>query len=360
MAVNNTVSTKEYKLTGTGTSRLFPITFEYTTDSSGNAENIHCQFATKGDDGTYSYSEEIAQGMASDQFQVDHGNVKYIDDESNLGQNNYIVIYRSTPPSQLTDFIDNGSYSLEDIEKALDKLTFLIQERTGTPSGTYINIGVSLFFANLLQLVAKKDVLETLFTWTDIAVADQPVLAGKIRSAIDALSANLSQTVDGTKTFLQPPVVPTPTSATHATNKDYVDTQISSHIIDTAHLKQTSGAQAVTTATMRDSAVTTAKIANSNVTTANLADGNVTTGKIADNAVTLTKMRRGSDNVSVTIASGDNYYGNWYNGGNKIPYYVIGGGEVTWQIATLSTYAGQIQLRMKRGTSGTATVYYVY
>ena len=300
MAVNNTLSVKEYKLTGAGLT-TFPITFEFTTDGSGNAENIHCQFATKDEFGKYATSVEIAQGMATDEFQIEGGNVKYIDDASNAGQNNFIVIYRNTPPSQLTDFVDNGNYSLEDIEKALDKLTFLIQERTGTPIGTYINVGVSLFFANLLQLLSKKDALHELFDWHDISSGDKPTLAGYIRSTLGAVCTSGNETIGGTKTFTLVPVInQAPTSSTHAVRKSYVDAFFP---VATANI----GDGQVTNAKIAASAVTAGKIANTAVQTAKLASKAVTTAKIDDDAVTIDQIK----DRSITIRKMERTSSEW-------------------------------------------------
>lgn len=285
MAVNNTLSVKEYALGTTATS--FPITFEYTTDDSGNAENIHCQRAMKNDEGQYIESEELSEGLAGD-FTISGGNVNYIDDATQAGK--YLIIYRSTPVNQLTDFIDNGNYSLEDIERALDKLTFILQERTGTPVGTYINVGVSLFFASILQLTNKKDFLNALFaSWNDIADEDKPIVAGNIRGQIDAVSKAGTETIGGTKTFTYSPIINQDVSSASVSNsaaatKGFVKSYFP---VSTSNI----GNSQVTTAKIADGNVTTAKIADGNVTTAKIADGNVTTGKIADGNVSFSKLR---------------------------------------------------------------------
>lgn len=342
MAVNNTISVKEYAL-GT-TASQFPITFEFTTDDSGNAENIHCQRAEKNSEGQYINSEELSEGIAGD-FTVSGGNVQYLDDATQLGK--YLVIYRSTPVSQLTDFIDNGNYSLEDIERALDKLTFILQERTGTPVGTYINVGVSLFFASILQLQNKKDFLETLFSsWVDIPAADRPGVAAKIRAIIDAVSKTGDETIQGHKTFTYSPVLSNdPQTSSDATRKSYVDSgdarvlssaksYTDAQIIDTDHLKQTSGSQAVTTETIRDGAVTSAKI--------------------ADGAVTLTDLRRGTATVTL-MRDDDNYTATWYNGGNKIVYGYSG-----YASCSIRGWNGQIRYDFSYSSSYKVTIYYIY
>ena len=358
MAVNNTLSVKEYALGTTATS--FPITFEYTTDDSGNAENIHCQRAMKNDEGQYIESEELAEGLAGD-FTISGGNVNYIDDVTQAGK--YLIIYRSTPVNQLTDFIDNGNYSLEDIERALDKLTFILQERTGTPVGTYINVGVSLFFASILQLTNKKDFLNALFaSWNDIADADKPIVAGNIRGQIDAVSKTGTETVGGHKTFTYPPYLdgdPQDSSAWNAAPQDgnaatrwsWVKNKIAAMFpVWTSNIADS----AVTTAKIANSNVTTAKIADSNVTTAKIADGAVTSAKIADNSVTLTDLRRGT--ATVTLTSGDDMYeANWYNGGNKIVYGYSG-----YASCSIAGSSGQLRYHFSYSSSYTVTIYYVY
>ena len=342
MAVNNTLSVQEYALGTTATS--FPITFEFTTDDSGNAENIHCQRAEKNDEGQYIESEELAEGLAGD-FTISGGNVNYIDDASQAGK--YLVIYRSTPVSQLTDFIDNGNYSLEDIERALDKLTFILQERTGTPVGTYINVGVSLFFASILQLTNKKDFLNALFaSWNDIPAADRPTVAGNIRFIIDAVSKSGTETISGAKTFSTVPKISSdPTSSTHATRKSYVD-----GLIATVNAKFP-----VATSNIGDSQVTTAKIAGGAITTAKIADGNVTWSKYADNSVSTSKMYKLSTEVSLNYKfDTKRYEGTWYNEGYKIPYALSDGAA-----ANISFDNGQIKLGIYSSDVSKVTVYYI-
>ena len=329
MAVNNTLAVKEYALTGGGTS-TFPITFEFTTDDNSNAENIHCQLAEKNDAGEYDNSVELTEGVAGD-FQIDGGNVKFIDDASVAGK--FLVIYRSTPVTQLTDFIDNGNYSLEDIERALDKLTFILQERTGTPSGTYINVGVSLFFASILQLTNKADFLNNIFTWTDIDDGDKPGIAGKIRSVVDLISKSggtneTPENIDGYKSFTHPPrLAADPSDSTDATRKSYVDGYFP---------------------------VATANIGNSQVTTAKIKDGNVTNAKYADNSVSTSKMYKTTTTVNLTWDSDDNIYvGSWKNSGYKIPYKLSAGAS-----ATVDFHDGSIRLSIMSSTS-TVTVYHI-
>lgn len=349
MAVNNTISVKEYAL-GT-TASQFPITFEFITDDSGNAANIHCQRAEKNDDGQYINSEELSEGIAGD-FQISGGNVLYLDDASQAGK--YLVIYRSTPVSQLTDFIDNGNYSLEDIERALDKLTFILQERTGTPVGTYINVGVSLFFASILQLQNKKDFLEALFSsWSDIPAGDRPGVAAKIRAIIDAVSKTGDETVQGHKTFTYSPVLQNdPQTNDDATRKSYVDGKDAStlssaksyaksytddHIIDKDHLKSTSGSEAVDTSVIRS------------------------------NAVTLDKLRKSSETITIPLAQyeydKDKYVqgSKTWNSRSKIPYaYDLSHAAATsmgrrGDTITFSYYADGTSM-----PTVTVKIYYVY
>ena len=348
MAVNNTLSVKEYELGTTATT--FPITFEFTTDDNGNAENIYCQRAMKNADGQYIESEQLTEGVAGD-FTISGGNVNYIDDVTQAGK--YLVIYRSTPVSQLTDFIDNGNYSLEDIERALDKLTFIIQERTGTPSGTYINVSVSLFFASMLQLTTKKDMLNYLFaSWNDIADEDKPIVAGNIRGQIDAVSRTGNDRVEGHKTFAYSPVLENdPQTVNDATRKSYVDGLYSSG------KSYTDNKFPIVASQISSSAVTTAKINDGAVTEAKLASSAVTTAKIKDSNVTFGKFRKGSANVSLTYDSEDHdYYGSWSNGGNKILYGVSG---TTAQITQIAN-GGEIKYMFDHSSGSSITVYYLY
>lgn len=365
MAVNNTLSVKEYALTGGGTD-TFPITFEFTTDDNSNAENIHCQLAEKNAAGEYENSTELTEGLAGD-FQIDGGNVKFIDDASVAGK--FLVIYRSTPVTQLTDFIDNGNYSLEDIERALDKLTFILQERTGTPSGTYINVGVSLFFASILQLTNKADFLNNIFTWTDIDDGDKPGIAGKIRSVVDLISksggtALSKETVDGYKRFTHSPEIgsdPADSSAWNAAAQDgdaatrwsWVKSKIAAMFpVWTSNIANS----AVTTAKIADSNVTTAKIADKNVTTGKLADSAVTSAKIADNSITLTDLRKSTATVTLTYDSDDHrYHGSWDNGGNKIMYAYSGSAG-----CSMRGVSGHLVYEFDYSSSYTVTIYYFY
>lgn len=354
MAVNNTLSVKEYALTGGGTN-TFPITFEFTTDDNSNAENIHCQLAEKNAAGEYDNSVELTEGVAGD-FQIDGGNVKFIDDASVAGK--FLVIYRSTPVTQLTDFIDNGNYSLEDIERALDKLTFILQERTGTPAGTYINVGVSLFFASILQLTNKADFLNNIFTWDDIDAGDRPGIAGKIRSMADLISKSGGtaldrETIGGYKEFTNPPTIGgDPSNSTDAVRKSYVDGLYSSG------KSYTDNKFPIVASQISSSAVTTAKINDSAVTEAKIASSAVTTAKIKDSNVTWAKFRKGSANVSLTYDSEDHdYYGSWSNGGNKILYGISGTSAVCQQI---NANSGSLKYIFDKCSTSSITVYYLY
>ena len=357
MAVNNTLSVKEYALTGGGTN-TFPITFEFTTDDNSNAENIHCQLAEKNAAGEYDNSVELTEGVAGD-FQIDGGNVKFIDDASMAGK--FLVIYRSTPVTQLTDFIDNGNYSLEDIERALDKLTFILQERTGTPAGTYINVGVSLFFAYILQLTNKTDFLNNIFTWDDVDPDDKPGIASKIRYVADLISksggtAEDRETIGGFKTFANPPTIGgDPSDSTDAVRKSYADGLYSSG------KSYTDNKFPIVASQISSSAVTTAKINGQAVTTAKLDQTSgsqaVTTATMRDSAVTWAKLRKSSASVTLTYDSEDHdYYGSWSNGGNKILYGVSG---TTAQITQIAN-GGEIKYMFDHSSNSSITVYYLY
>lgn len=64
--------------------------------------------------------------------------------------------------------------------------------------------------------------------------------------------------------------------------------------IQTAGIEQGAGAQAVTTATIRDGAVTNPKLSIGAIITSNIADLAVTTAKLADLSVTTAKIANGS------------------------------------------------------------------
>lgn len=273
MAVNTTLTIKEYALGGTAF--RFPITFGFTTDDNGNAENIHCQIASKNDKGEYTDSRELSAGVGGD-FSIEGGNVIYEDKEEYSGL--YLIIYRSTPVTQLVDFVDNGNFSLEDIEKALDKLTYIIQERTGTPSGTYINIGVSLFMASVLAGVNADEALTSLFSVSGGLKAETQAV---IRGAIDSISRSGNENISGVKRFLVSPEVPVPVLDYDCANKKFVGEQFP---IGAEKL----GAGCVTEEKLAGSAVTATKIAN----------GVITNEKMAVNSVGFSNLRQSSETKS--------------------------------------------------------------
>lgn len=112
-----------------------------------------------------------------------------------------------------------------------------------------------------------------------------------------------SETIAGTKTFMAPPVVPTPISGTHAANKAYVDAAASSGGSNattsspglvqlagdlggagTAYNAPVISAGAISTGKLADGAVTTAKLGSGAVTSNEIADGTIVDGDIAANA----------------------------------------------------------------------------
>lgn len=290
MAVNTTLTIKEYALGGSAF--RFPITFGFTTDDNGDAENIHCQIASKNDKGEYTDSRELSAGVGGD-FHIEGGNVIYEDKEEYSGL--YLIIYRNTPVTQLVDFVDNGNFSLEDIEKALDKLTYIIQERTGTPSGTYINIGVSLFMASVLAGVNADEALTTLFSVSGGLKAETQAV---IRGAIDSISKSGDENISGVKRFLVSPEVPVPAGDYECANKKFVGEQFPV------------GAEKIA-----DKAVTTSKIADKAVTTSKIADKAITVDKMGAGSVGFSNLRQSSEKKS---ASGRGYVSVTFNITNKL------------------------------------------
>ena len=71
--------------------------------------------------------------------------------------------------------------------------------------------------------------------------------------------------------------------------------------ITTIKLDQTSGTEAVTTATIRNGAVTNLKLATDSVTTAKISNGSVTTDKLGATSVTLAKMANNSVGTSQLV-----------------------------------------------------------
>ena len=260
MAVNTTLTIKEYALGGSAF--RFPITFGFTTDDNGDAENIHCQIASKNDKGEYTDSRDLSAGIGGD-FHIEGGNVIYEDKEEYSGL--YLIIYRNTPVTQLVDFVDNGNFSLEDIEKALDKLTYIIQERTGTPSGIYINIGVSLFMASVLAGVNADEALTSLFSVSGGLKAETQAA---IRGAIDSISKSGDENISGVKRFLVSPEVPVPARDYECVNKMYADNQFplgAEKLLPDCVIEEKLGAGAVTGDKIKDGSIGFGKLAPASV-----------------------------------------------------------------------------------------------
>jgi hypothetical protein len=108
-----------------------------------------------------------------------------------------------------------------------------------------------------------------------------------------------AETITGTKTFVAPPNVPTPTSNSHATTKAYVDSTVSAGAPDATtggkgivQLAGDLGGVGTTAAApiITDGAITNSKIAAGAVSTGKLAAGAVTSNEIADGTITNTDV----------------------------------------------------------------------
>lgn len=129
---------------------------------------------------------------------------------------------------------------------------------------------------------------------------------------VDVVHASGAETIAGTKTFSASPVVPTPTSAGHATTKAYVDSTVSAGAPDATvsskGVVQLAGdlGGVGTTATapvISDNAITNSKIASGAVTTGKLGAGVVTSNEIADGTITNTDISASASIAKSKLAS---------------------------------------------------------
>ncbi len=214
---------------------------------------------------------------------------------------------------------------------------------TGTPTAPTATLGTdttqiatTAFVQDAIEAVVGA-APEALNTLAEIATSlnDDADLAGTLTASISEKVAKAGDTMSGVLNMGENKItnLGTPTIATDASPKGYVDTvadtRVTAHanlttnihgISDTANLVYTDDVRLsdqripqdnsvtsvkitdlnVTTAKINDaavtsdkilnSAVTTDKIADANVTTDKIADANVTTGKLADDAVTTLKI----------------------------------------------------------------------
>lgn len=121
-----------------------------------------------------------------------------------------------------------------------------------------------------------------------------------------------AETITGTKTFAAPLIIPTPTSAGHATTKAYVDTVVASGATNATTgapgLVQLAGdlGGSGTTATapvISDGAITNSKIANGAISTNKLTAGSVTSNEIADGTITNTDISSSAAIAKSKLAS---------------------------------------------------------
>jgi len=117
-------------------------------------------------------------------------------------------------------------------------------------------------------------------TLTDKSLATGAVTAGKIAAGGVSASTQFAAGVVDTNALKNANVTLAKMAADSVDSNQYVDGSI-----DTAHLNQTAGSEAVSTATIRDGAITTAKLGNLQVTSDKLATGAVTAWKIANDGI---------------------------------------------------------------------------
>ncbi|MDB5185212.1 MAG: hypothetical protein JWN38_1020 [Candidatus Saccharibacteria bacterium] len=126
--------------------------------------------------------------------------------------------------------------------------------------------------------------------------------SGTLASKADTISTvhtTGNESVSGTKTFSASPVVPTPTLASQAANKGYIDGLVAAGApaatTSTLGIVQLAGdlggsGTAATAPVISDGAITNSKIANGSVSTNKLAAGAVTSNEIADATITNTDI----------------------------------------------------------------------
>ena len=101
---------------------IFPIGFDVILDIDGNAKDIACKKSSVDINGKI----VIAPLARGEDYKVSGVNIVYADGVNYPGD--ILVVHRDSDFLQPLDFINNGSYKLEDFEKALDKLTLMIQQ----------------------------------------------------------------------------------------------------------------------------------------------------------------------------------------------------------------------------------------
>jgi uncharacterized protein YjbI with pentapeptide repeats len=229
-----------------------------------------------------------------------------------------ISITRNLPETQLVSFTTGDRFPASIMERALDRLTMLVQEvmRGVTKSLRMADVG-----ANQPPLLPIASSVLTTNSANEI----------KFTSSASATGASpyflVANTAGGTPQF-----VPLPT---------ITDTRI--------------GTGAVTTTKIADANVTTAKIADANVTTTKIADANVTTAKIADNAVTGAKIA--DANVTTAKIADANVTPAKIGGNPATDQYILGSsaGIVSWQLPSTTTLQDGAVTTAKLATDAVTT-----
>ena len=119
MAVSNNYEIKNYTLDGIATQ--FAIPFDVNADDYGNAINIV----------VYLGLDELELNV---DYTISVKTINYPDAVSHTGET--LTVFRRTPIEQPVDFVDNGNFSLEDIETGLDRSIMIEQETAANLDNT--------------------------------------------------------------------------------------------------------------------------------------------------------------------------------------------------------------------------------
>jgi len=195
-----------------------------------------------------------------------------------------LIIYRDPAQLQELDLVENDPLPVEELEKALDRLTLMAQRLKDqvarslrTSEGT-----ISTFDGKLPQLLVANKALIINATADGIALGPD---ADQIENAQQAAD-DAQQAADDAAQALADLV------AGAVLDNSVTTAKIADGAVTTVKIADSN----VTTAKLADGSVTTVKIADANVTTAKIADSNVTTAKINANAVTKAKLSAWTDN----------------------------------------------------------------
>ena len=119
MAVSNNYEIKNYTLDGIATQ--FAIPFDVNVDDYGNAINIV----------VYLGLTELTKDV---DYTISVKTINYPDAVSHTGEK--LTVFRRTPIEQPVDFVDNGNFTLEDIETGLDRSIMIEQETAANLDNT--------------------------------------------------------------------------------------------------------------------------------------------------------------------------------------------------------------------------------